>query len=136
MFRRVPLFFMQTLACAVRNRIYLPSDIYVLLLLLLSPALISLFLLSFIASVVPGYDVLVNEDKSRSFVCLRVRGGRQMILKLIAKVDPLMRRFKQPEYYEVILRSYVAAPTVHCTLGCLPVAVTSNKCRSPRKRGL
>eukprot|EP00752_Nemacystus_decipiens_P003160 g2925.t3 len=55
---------------------------------------------SFVASVVSGYDVLVNEDKTRSFVCLRVRGGRQMILNLIAKVDPLMRRFKQPEYYE------------------------------------
>eukprot|EP00903_Cladosiphon_okamuranus_P007575 g7349.t1 len=55
---------------------------------------------SFIASVVSGYDVLVNEDKTRSFVCLRVRGGRQMVLKLIAKVDPLMRRFKQLEYYE------------------------------------
>ncbi|CAM9517087.1 unnamed protein product [Scytosiphon promiscuus] len=55
---------------------------------------------SFLASVVSGYDVLVNEDKSRSFVCLRVRGGREMILKLIAKVDPLMRKFKQAEYYE------------------------------------
>lgn len=65
-----------------------------------------LCLLSFVASVVCGYDVLVNEDKTRSFVCLRVRGGRQMILKLIAKVDPLMRRFRQSEYYEVMLRSY------------------------------
>lgn len=58
--------------------------------------------LSFVASVVSGYDVLVNEDQTRSFVCLRVRGGRQMVLKLIAKVDPLMRRFKQSEYYEVM----------------------------------
>ena len=66
-----------------------------------------LCLLSFVASVVSGYDVLVNEDKTRSFVCLRVRGGRQMILKLIAKVDPLMRRFRQSEYYEVMLRSYI-----------------------------
>lgn len=49
-----------------------------------------------------GYDVLVNDDKTRSFVCLRVRGGRQLILQLIEKVDPLMRRFKQPVYYEVI----------------------------------
>lgn len=64
-----------------------------------------LFGLSFTASVVSGYDVLVNEDKTRSFVCLRVRGGRQMVLKLIAKVDPLMRRFKQAAYYEVILRT-------------------------------
>ncbi|CAN0122973.1 unnamed protein product, partial [Hapterophycus canaliculatus] len=59
---------------------------------------------SFAASVVSGYDVLVNEDKTRSFVCLKVRGGREMILKLIAKVDPLMRKFKQAEYYEVIMR--------------------------------
>ena len=59
-------------------------------------------LVSFIASVVSGYDVLVNEDKTRSFVCLRVRGGRQMVLELIAKVNPLMQRFKQPEYYEVM----------------------------------
>ncbi|CBJ30805.1 similar to Chromosome 16 open reading frame 57 [Ectocarpus siliculosus] len=58
---------------------------------------------SFTASFVSGYDVLVNEDKTRSFVCLRVRGGRQMVLSLIAKVDPLMRRFKQSEYYEVII---------------------------------
>lgn len=57
---------------------------------------------SFTASIVSGYDVLVNEDKTRSFVCLRVRGGRHMVLKLIAKVDPLMRRFKQAAYYEVI----------------------------------
>ncbi|CAM9168680.1 unnamed protein product, partial [Pylaiella littoralis] len=55
---------------------------------------------SFTASVVAGYDVLVNDDKTRSFVCLRVRGGRQMVLKLIAKVDPLMRRFKQAAYYK------------------------------------
>lgn len=61
------------------------------------------FRLSFTASFVSGYDVLVNEDKTRSFVCLRVRGGRQMVLSLIAKVDPLMRRFKQSEYYEVIV---------------------------------
>lgn len=54
-------------------------------------------------SIVGGYDVLVNDDKTRSFVCLRVRGGRQSILQLVAKVDPLMRRFKQPEYYEVRL---------------------------------
>ncbi|CAB1108366.1 unnamed protein product [Ectocarpus sp. CCAP 1310/34] len=30
----------------------------------------------------------------------RVRGGRKMVLGLIAKVDPLMRRFKQSGYYE------------------------------------
>lgn len=54
-------------------------------------------------SIVGGYDVLVNDDKTRSFVCLRVRGGRQLVLQLIDKVDPLMRRFKQPEYYEVWL---------------------------------
>ena len=60
-------------------------------------------LVRFVISIVGGYDVLVNDDKTRSFVCLRVRGGRQLILQLIAKVDPLMRRFKQPEYYEVLL---------------------------------
>lgn len=65
-------------------------------------------LLSFIASVVSGYDVLVNEDKTRSFVCLRVRGGRQIVFKLIAKVDALMRRFNQSEYYEVMMLSYFA----------------------------
>lgn len=62
---------------------------------------------SFTASIISGYDVLVNEDKTRSFVCLRVRGGRQMVLKLIAKVDPLMRRFKQAAYYEVIRRTHL-----------------------------
>lgn len=60
-------------------------------------------LFRFAMSIVGGYDVLVNDDKTRSFVCLRVRGGRQLILQLIGKVDPLMRRFKQPEYYEVLL---------------------------------
>lgn len=55
----------------------------------------------FTVSVVSGYDVLVNEDKSRSFVCLRVRGGRHLVLQLIRKSDTIMDRFKQPCYYEV-----------------------------------
>lgn len=50
-----------------------------------------------------GYDVLVNEDKSRSFLCLKVRGGRHLVMQLIGKVDPLLERFKQPVYYEASL---------------------------------
>lgn len=56
---------------------------------------------SFTASIVGGYDVLVNDEKTRSFVCLRVRAGRQLLLQLIGRVDPLMRRFNQSEYYQV-----------------------------------
>lgn len=55
----------------------------------------------FTLSIVRGYDVLVNEDKTRSFICLRVKGGRHLVLQLIRKVDPVMRKFKQPLYYEV-----------------------------------
>ncbi|CAM9487822.1 unnamed protein product [Ectocarpus fasciculatus] len=81
---------------------------------------------SFTASFVSGYDVLVNEDKTRSFVCLRVRGGRQMVLSLIAKVDPLMRRFNKSEYYE--------EPIVHVSvasvLGDVSSYVSSSSCVS------
>ncbi|CAM9477318.1 unnamed protein product [Ectocarpus sp. 12 AP-2014] len=75
---------------------------------------------SFTASFVSGYDVLVNEDKTRSFVCLRVRGGRQMVLSLIAKVDPLMRRFKQSEYYKVIIMHEMGRTT------CLSIYARAN----------
>lgn len=57
----------------------------------------------FTISIVRGYDVLVNEQKTRSFLCLRLRGGRHVVQQLIAgKVDPLMRRFKRPLYYQVM----------------------------------
>lgn len=65
----------------------------------------------FTASVVRGYDVLVNDDKTRTFVCLRVRGGRQPILHLIGKVDTLMHKFNQPVYYEVRIL-FVHGPVV------------------------
>ncbi len=83
---------------------------------------VPVFLRSFTASVVSGYDVLVNEDKTRSFVCLRVRGGRQMVLNLIAKVDPLMRRFKQPVYYEVnpAYSAWVLAAALLFHADCFP----------------
>lgn len=58
-------------------------------------------LVSFTASIVGGYEVLVNDDKTRSFVCLRVKAGRELLLRLIGRVDPLMRRFNQSDYYEV-----------------------------------
>ncbi|CAN0242521.1 unnamed protein product [Ascophyllum nodosum] len=59
----------------------------------------------FTASIVRGYDVLVNDDKTRTFLCLRVRAGRQPVLHLISKVDTVMRKFNQPVYYEVTIPS-------------------------------
>ncbi|CAM9501680.1 unnamed protein product, partial [Choristocarpus tenellus] len=49
------------------------------------------------------YDVLVNEDKTRSFLCLRTVGGTRQVLDLIDKVDLLLQKYRQPTYYEVIL---------------------------------
>ena len=60
---------------------------------------------SFTASIVRGYDVLVNDDKTRTFLCLRVRAGKQPVLHLISKVDTVMRKFNQPVYYEVTIPS-------------------------------
>lgn len=96
---------------------------------------VPVLLRSFTASVVSGYDVLVNEDKTRSFVCLRVRGGRQMVLNLIAKVDPLMRRFKQPVYYEVnpACSGWVTAATVPFRL--FPQSIRPNSARLRKVRG-
>lgn len=74
-------------------------------------------MIRFTASIVSGYDVLVNEDKSRSFVCLRVRGGRHLVRQLIKKSDTVMERFKQPVYYEVPLVETFRPTSIAHTIG-------------------
>ncbi|CAM9356542.1 unnamed protein product, partial [Discosporangium mesarthrocarpum] len=47
------------------------------------------------------YDVLVNEDRTRSFLCLRTAGGSRQVQGLVDKVDQLLKRYNKPTYYEV-----------------------------------
>lgn len=44
--------------------------------------------------------VLVNDDKTRSFLALRVSEGEKQFLKLLRCVDQCLARFNQPTYYE------------------------------------
>ncbi|KAF4320471.1 hypothetical protein BBO99_00002612 [Phytophthora kernoviae] len=45
--------------------------------------------------------VLVNDEKTRSFLALRVGEGEQNFSQLLRTVDQCLKRFNQPSYYEV-----------------------------------
>ncbi|KAG5191950.1 hypothetical protein JKP88DRAFT_347404 [Tribonema minus] len=47
-----------------------------------------------------AYEVLVNDDRTRSFVCLKVVGGCAPILALIGRVNEALADFQQQTYYE------------------------------------
>ena len=47
--------------------------------------------------------VLVNDDKTRSFLALRVVEGEDEFEKVLRCVDQCLARFKQPTYYKVRL---------------------------------
>ncbi|KAG7387209.1 poly(U)-specific 3'-to-5' RNA exonuclease [Phytophthora pseudosyringae] len=45
--------------------------------------------------------VLVNDDKTRSFLALRVGEGEQQIIQVLRCVDQCLSRFELPTYYKV-----------------------------------
>ena len=45
--------------------------------------------------------VLVNDDKTRSFLALHVGKGKDEIIKVLRCVDQCLARFNQPTYYKV-----------------------------------
>lgn len=48
-----------------------------------------------------GALVLVNDDKTRSFLALRVSAGAQQFNQVLRCVDQCLACFKQPTYYQV-----------------------------------
>ncbi|KAL3673341.1 hypothetical protein V7S43_001057 [Phytophthora oleae] len=47
--------------------------------------------------------VLVNDDKTRSFLALRVYDGEQQFIQVLHCVDECLTRFERPTYYKVRL---------------------------------
>ncbi|KAF1332120.1 U6 snrna phosphodiesterase, partial [Globisporangium splendens] len=47
-----------------------------------------------------GATILCNDDKTRSFLALRVVNGHKEVLNILKCVDKCMRQFAQPMYYE------------------------------------
>eukprot|EP00638_Chattonella_subsalsa_P002077 CAMPEP_0117745468 /NCGR_PEP_ID=MMETSP0947-20121206/7373_1 /TAXON_ID=44440 /ORGANISM="Chattonella subsalsa, Strain CCMP2191" /LENGTH=279 /DNA_ID=CAMNT_0005562615 /DNA_START=29 /DNA_END=868 /DNA_ORIENTATION=- len=54
----------------------------------------------FTFEVMEDYQVLVNEQKTRSFLCLNVGGGEAHLANLISRIDPVLLKYKAEAYYE------------------------------------
>lgn len=48
-----------------------------------------------------GATILLNDDKTRSFLALRVRDGEQEVINTVKCVDKCMKQFSLSTYYEV-----------------------------------
>jgi len=48
------------------------------------------------------WDVLINDDRTRSFVALRIEQGRELVRSLISIVDSVLESFNLPIYHEVL----------------------------------
>mmetsp|Transcript_8406 Transcript_8406/g.14843 ORF Transcript_8406/g.14843 Transcript_8406/m.14843 type:complete len:330 (+) Transcript_8406:121-1110(+) len=54
----------------------------------------------FTVEVAEDCQVLVNEERTRSFLALQVCGGAGVLRELVAAADPVLRRYGAPPYYE------------------------------------
>lgn len=45
--------------------------------------------------------LLVNEERTRSFLALDVDQGTAQLQKIVNSIDEVLQRYKQPTYYEV-----------------------------------
>jgi hypothetical protein len=60
-------------------------------------------ILRFKIAVLPQYQLLWNEEKTKLFQCLLLHeDDTQQIMQLIKHIDNILSEFSQPRYYEVI----------------------------------